>query len=322
MAEEPHVPVTIVTGYLGAGKTTLLNRLLEQHPDQRIAVIQNEAGAIGVDAELVVDTAEELIEISGGCLCCVVRSDLAEAVADLLARCAGLDHVVVELSGVADPVPVLHTFLKDPRVTNLVRLDAVIAVVDLVHARRQLAARPEAARQVAYADLVLLTKGERMSPAENAVVERDLRAVNSLARIVAVNTAGELPVRLGAGGFSAADTLDTDSPHSAASSEVTTVTIRVPGELDAFLFYHWLGDLIGLKAPRIFRLKGIIALADRTEPLLVQGVHAMVETTWLTARSDRPRASALVVIGHELDEDKLRQGLERCRPGSPLAIAS
>jgi G3E family GTPase len=117
------IPVTVLTGYLGAGKTTLLNRILTHEHGQKVAVIVNEFGEVGIDNQLVVNTDEEIFEMNNGCICCTVRGDLIRMISNLMKRRDRFDHIVIETTGLADPAPVIQTFFMDDEVKALTRLD-------------------------------------------------------------------------------------------------------------------------------------------------------------------------------------------------------
>ncbi|MEA5097277.1 MAG: GTP-binding protein, partial [Burkholderiaceae bacterium] len=157
------IPTTILTGFLGAGKTTLLNRLLQENHGYRIAVIENEFGEENIDSELLVaGGAEQIIEMSNGCICCTVRGDLVEALASLAQkREAGelaFDRVVIETTGLADPGPVAQTFFLDDGVADHFMVDAIVTVIDAVHAMQQLDEHEPARSQVGFADRLLISK--------------------------------------------------------------------------------------------------------------------------------------------------------------------
>ena len=129
---------TILTGFLGAGKTTLLNHLLSQSDAERVAVIVNEYGEVGIDGKLVLETNDEIVELNNGCVCCTVRSDLITAIHRLLNSTRQIDRILVETSGLADPAPVIQSFMLDEILSNRLALDAIITVVDAKHVSGQL----------------------------------------------------------------------------------------------------------------------------------------------------------------------------------------
>ncbi|WP_337183669.1 GTP-binding protein [Shinella sp.] len=177
------IPVTVLTGYLGAGKTTLLNRILTDNHGKKYAVIVNEFGEIGIDNDLIVESDEEIYEMNNGCICCTVRGDLIRVVEGLMRRPGRFDAIIVETTGLADPVPVAQTFFMDDDVRQKTELDAVVALVDAKHLPLRLKDSREAEDQIAFADVVLVNKTDLVSPEELARVEATVRAINPSARI-------------------------------------------------------------------------------------------------------------------------------------------
>ncbi len=177
------IPVTVLTGYLGAGKTTLLNRILSENHGRKYAVIVNEFGEIGIDNDLIVESDEEIYEMNNGCICCTVRGDLIRVVEGLMRRPGRFDAIIVETTGLADPVPVAQTFFMDDDVRAKTELDAVVTLVDAKHLMLRLKDSREAEDQIAFADVVLLNKTDLVTPEELARVEATIRAINPTARI-------------------------------------------------------------------------------------------------------------------------------------------
>ncbi|MFS2327323.1 GTP-binding protein [Brucella sp. H1_1004] len=176
--EAARIPVTVLTGYLGSGKTTLLNRILTENHGKRYAVIVNEFGEIGIDNDLIVESDEEIYEMNNGCICCTVRGDLIRVVQGLMRRPGRFDAIIVETTGLADPVPVAQTFFMDDDVRAKTVLDAVVALVDAKHLPLRLKDSREAEDQIAFADVVLINKTDLVTPEELAAVEATVRAIN------------------------------------------------------------------------------------------------------------------------------------------------
>ena len=206
------IPVTVLTGFLGAGKTTLLNRILTESHGQRIAVIENEFGEIGVDQELVINAEEEIFEMNNGCICCTVRGDLIRILGNLMTRREKFDRIVLETTGLANPGPVAQTFFVDEGIRDAFVLDGIVTLVDACHFAQQLLASEETRTQVAFADVIVLNKVDLVSAADLDRLERQVRGINALAKIVraAPGARAAVPIAevLGIGGFDLARALE------------------------------------------------------------------------------------------------------------------
>ncbi|MEO7600093.1 MAG: GTP-binding protein, partial [Opitutus sp.] len=177
------IPVTVLTGFLGAGKTTLLNRILTEQHGQKLAVIENEFGEVGVDNQLVISSDEELFEMNNGCICCTVRGDLIRILGRLMKRKDKLDGILIETTGMANPAPVAQTFFTDDEMKANFRLDAIVTVVDAKHVLQHLDSEDEAVKQLAFADVILLNKTDWVSPAELDALEQRIHRINAVAKI-------------------------------------------------------------------------------------------------------------------------------------------
>jgi G3E family GTPase len=341
------IPVTVLTGYLGAGKTTLLNRILTEPHGKRYAVIVNEFGEIGIDNDLIVESDEEIYEMNNGCVCCTVRGDLIRVVEGLMRRPGRFDAIVVETTGLADPVPVAQTFFMDDDVRSKTKLDAVVALVDAKHLPLRLKDSREAEDQIAFADVVVLNKTDLVTPEELKNVEAAIRAINPSARIHRTTRAGvKLEEVLDRGAFDLSRALENDPHfldgdydhehgdhdhdhhhhdhnghdhhdhvHASPIHDVTVQSVSLRGgEMDSKKFFPWIEKITQMEGPNILRLKGIIAFKDDPERYVIQGVHMIIEGDHQRAWKDGEKhESRLVFIGRELDADKLKRSFEACQ---------
>ncbi|MBW4503688.1 MAG: GTP-binding protein [Scytonema hyalinum WJT4-NPBG1] len=195
-APKQGLPVTIITGFLGSGKTTLLNHILTNQQGLKTAVLVNEFGEIGIDNELIISTDDDnnMVELSNGCICCTINTDLVDAVYKVLERQDKIDYLVVETTGLADPLPVALTFLGT-ELRDLTRLDSIITVVDAANYSLDLFNSQAAYSQIAYGDVILLNKTDLVSQAELETLEAKIREVKEGARIIRTNRS-EVPLPL------------------------------------------------------------------------------------------------------------------------------
>jgi G3E family GTPase len=329
------IPVTVLTGYLGSGKTTLLNRILSENHGKRYAVIVNEFGEIGIDNDLIVESDEEIYEMNNGCVCCTVRGDLIRVVEGLMRRPGRFDAIVVETTGLADPVPVAQTFFMDDDVRSKTRLDAVVALVDAKHLPLRLKDSREAEDQIAFADVVVLNKTDLVTLEELRDVEATVRAINPSAKIHRTERSRvELTEVLDRGAFDLGRALDNDPhfldahddhhdhdghdhhhDHASPIHDVSVKSVSLRGgEMDPKKFFPWIEKITQMEGPNILRLKGIIALKDDPDRYVIQGVHMIIEGDHQRAWKDGEKhESRLVFIGRDLDAERLRKSFEACQ---------
>uniref|UniRef100_UPI003898D781 GTP-binding protein n=1 Tax=Cyanobium usitatum TaxID=2304190 RepID=UPI003898D781 len=245
------MPVTVLTGYLGAGKTTLLNRILTHEHGLKVAVIVNEFGEVGIDNQLVVDTDEEIFEMNNGCICCTVRGDLIRIIGNLMKRRDRFDHLVIETTGLADPAPVIQTFIVDEDLRDELRLDAVVTLVDLKHVELHRDTE-EVQEQLAFVDVLVLNKADLVSD------------INPVARLLTSHNA-DVPMQelLGVQAFELERALSLDPgflvdehahEHDDAVGSVALVEER---PMDMEKLGSWISELVSSRGPDLFRMSRV-----------------------------------------------------------------
>lgn len=318
------IPVSVLTGFLGAGKTTLLNRLLKDPDMADTAVIINEFGDVAIDHLLVEQASDGVIQLSDGCLCCTVRGELVDTLADLVdrlqtGRIARLKRVVIETTGLADPVPVLQSIMAHPVLLQAYRLDGVITLVDAVNGAATLDAHVEALKQVAVADRIVLTKTD-MEP-DTAELKVRLRSINPGASILSSDEAAANMASLVACGLYDPATRTADvqrwlgeaehhdhdhddhdhhdhAHHGRHDARLRSLSLVHDGPLSFAAIETFLDLLMSTHGDQLLRLKGIVELIeDPSRPLVVHGVQKILHPpARLPAWPDEKRGSRLVLI--------------------------
>ena len=336
------IPVTILTGFLGAGKTTLLNYILKENHGRKIAVIENEFGEVGIDGDLVLSSeTEEIYEMVNGCVCCTaeVREDLVRIVRELVARPVRLDHILIETSGLADPYPVAQSFFINDPIADEVELDAIVTMVDAKHIAQHLedlqldGVDNQAVDQIVCADRIVINKVDLVSAEEVEALRGKIRGLNATADLVTSTHAQiDLTKIPGIGAFECTQKLmeigaeqhdHHEQAHEHSLEEldhqhdpsVSSVGIAVDGAVDLMAFHRWISELRSSQADNLYRMKGVLAVANEDQRYVLQGVHSLVEFRASTAWGTEPRSSKIVFIGRDLDRAALNQGFAACLAG-------
>ena len=317
------VPVTIVTGFLGSGKTTMLNRLLKRPALADTVVIVNEFGEVGLDHLLIEQAIENTVLLKNGCICCTVRGDVADTLELLWQQRADgvippFSRIVIETTGLADPGSVAHALIAEPGANYACRLDGIVTTLDALHGPQQLHQREEVQRQLALADIVLLTKTDLVTPEAAFAVERAVATWNPSAPIRRV-TDGEVDDAdifglTPAGPVDDAQLARWLNPHGAHAhhhfhhdQEIASVLLTCDHPVAWGKLSYWLDSVLSLRGADIMRIKGLVDVEGEPSPIVLQAVHHVVHpATRLPAWPPGPRVTRLVVIHQGLPAAGLR----------------
>ena len=321
---EPRVPVVLVTGFLGSGKTTLVNQLLKAPAFTRAAVVVNEFGTVSIDHLYVSAPAARTRVIDSGCLCGHVHEQVASSLLDLYAgrgrlAAAGFDCVLIETSGLADPVPIIQIITTDPAVSARFELRSVVTVVDGVHGRQQLTTHDESQKQAAIADTLVLSKIDIASADEVDALAAALQGANAFARQVrAVQGRVDAQALLDGQAFSAADRSEAArqwlgdpsyadaNPPAAADPSIRSFALRHEGEITVPGLVLWINLLAGMRGRGLLRVKGIANVEGR--PYAIQAVQTVIsEPQPLDGWPDDDRGTRLVFITRGMDASEVRR---------------
>lgn len=309
--------VNLLTGFLGSGKTTLLQRLLDHPGLSGTAVLINEFGDVGLDHHLLDRIDANVVLLKSGCLCCTVRSEIADALLNLQQlRADGavpwFDRVVIETTGLADPYPVLSTIRAHPVLRSHFAPGAVITTLDLVNARKTLGTREEAVRQIAAADTVVLTKSDLAEVGDVVDMKSMVAAINPTA---SVRDAADIDARimLPATGSSLVTppVVTQHSLHHVDRATISSFSIVTEEPLDWTVFGIWLTMLLNRHGDSVLRVKGILNIAGEDRPIAVHGVQRLVHPPVHMSRwPDSDCRSRLVFIMANLDPAVVRSSFE------------
>lgn len=321
------MPITIITGFLGSGKTTLLNQILKNKQDLKVAVLVNEFGDINIDSQLLVSIDEDMLELSNGCICCTINDGLVDAVYRVLEREERIDYLVIETTGVADPLPIILTFLGT-ELRDLTHLDSILTLVDSETFNHEHFLSEAALKQLTYGDIVLLNKTDLVTQEKLEELEAYIREVKVGAKILHT-TYGQVPLPLILG----VDLTPKDEyysliedkhehnhthehhhhhhhghhSHHLENDGFISVSFQSDRPFDVHKFENFLNEEI---PQDVFRAKGILWFSDSNLRHIFQlsgPRYSLNGDEWLT-----PPKNQLVFIGRNLDANEINSLLNQC----------
>ncbi len=332
------MPVTIITGFLGSGKTTLLNQILKNRQDLKVAVLVNEFGDINIDSQMLVSLDEDMVELSNGCICCTINDGLIEAVYKVLSREDRIDYLVIETTGVADPLPIILTFVGT-ELRDFTNLDSILTVVDSETFTPEHFDSEAALKQVMFGDIILLNKTDLISQDKLEELEAYMRSVKAGARIL-YSQHGQVPLPLildvgltpideynshhqeNAHEHHAAHSHDHEREHGhhhhhehhsnhLENDGFVSVSFQSERPFDVHKFQNFLTEQM---PQNVFRAKGILWFSDSESRHIFQLSGPRYELDaeqWFS-----PPKNQMVFIGRNLDATHIQQQLNSCLVGA------
>lgn len=329
------MPVTIITGFLGSGKTTLLNQILKNRQDLKVAVLVNEFGDIDIDSQLLVSIDEDMVQLSNGCICCTINENLVDAVYKVLEREEPIDYLVIETTGIADPLPIMLTFLNT-ELRDLTRLDSILTLVDVETFTPEHFDSDAALKQVIYGDILLFNKTDLVPIEQVDQLEQYINSVKQGARVIRCQR-GEVPLPLildvgyndpdhYADLLNQPETKHTHHHHEHHHEHHHHHSEHL--ENDGFVSVSFVSDrpfaltkfqnFLDQLPANIFRGKGILWFQESQMKHIFQlsGKRCSLEVeSWTTSPSNQ-----IVLIGRNLNPEQLRQELAQCQEFEPIKL--
>lgn len=321
------IPVTILTGFLGSGKTTLLNQLMQSKTDENVVIIINEFGDTGIDHELVLNNTDERIyQMNNGCMCCILRDDLAEMFSAILSAVAAKDitvnRIIIETSGLAEPSPIAQTIVRIPMLSEHLVVDSILTLVDAENALHQLRHYHESVEQIAFADRVLLSKTDQVDGLTSQLVRKAVREINPFIEIVDLDidkvhyhdivgldlfdhSVGS--VHGIEEGIDAMISQEHDH-HDHHHSDIDAFSIVINEPLDERAAALWLNTLVTQYGMDLLRYKGILNIKGKSHQVIIQGIN-MAYRTDHGKQWGQNRQTKFVIIGKNLPESLIRDSL-------------
>ena len=331
------IPITLVTGFLGSGKSTLINRVIADNPEKRFGLVVNEFGDVKLESQIIEAERDEVAELSNGCMCCVVRGDLLKTVSGLLQKGPNIGHVVLEASGLSDPVPIANTFLND-NLGGRVRFDSVVCVVDPLNFLSSMKDFSVAEVQLRYSDFILISKADVATPGQVERVRRIILSLQPDARIFEMGPGFSTDLVFDTSNLDHGEIAeleieahhhdgdgeedDDETPgvvlgsdgrkiyhHVHESVETLFYKTRKPMDLERF------GALMHRLPKEIVRAKGFLDFSDPKAAgkkfvlQIVAGRPVLEAKPWSAGET---RQSAMVFIGRDFDKEKLLTQLAAC----------
>jgi G3E family GTPase len=318
LKHQSEIPVTIVTGFLGSGKTTLLNHILNNRQGLKVAVIVNEFGDIDIDSQLLVAVDENMVQLANGCICCTINQGLVDAVNEIVNRSASVDYVVIETTGIADPLPIVRSFTTT-ELQQVTRLDSVLTVVDAESFTSEHYGSEAALNQLIFGDIILLNKTDLVTSEVLAELEDYIRSIKPNARII-LTEHGRVPLPLildvGANSTTLLNSAELSHEHSHHLENDGFISVSFESNLPLIL--PKFQDFLDRLSSDVYRAKGILKFqgSQLHHVLQMSGKRYEMKSIRLekpsASRSPPINANQLVFIGRNLKAEAIKRQLTEC----------
>lgn len=338
-----YIPITILTGFLGAGKTTLVNQIIKKNPEIRFGLIINEFGEVGIDGQILDNPKEEIMEISNGCLCCVVRSDLVDAIKKMV-NSGKVDYIIIETSGLAEPEPIMQTFmtLTTEGFDTPIKMDSLLTIVDAVNFENNIKEYKVIGQQVELADVVVINKVEGLSSIKLDELKLMVKNMNPLGSVIVNDKETPTNLFIETGAWNVNKLLEIeeddhshhhdhnhdDHDHSTCTDpthnhshhhhhdhdDVQEVVFTSTKTLNPIKMDQWLSTSF---PENVIRAKGILQLQSQhgTRDFVFQMVGANKElipmANYFNGELPEIKQSSIVLIGKKLNKEKILVDLQK-----------
>ena len=314
------IPVLVLTGALGAGKTTLLNAALKAGAIRNAAVVVNEFGSVGIDHTLIESSSEDVVLLPGGCVCCQVRADLAEALLRLERGVAhgsipACERVVIETSGLAEPGPILQLFAESPMLAGRYRLEVVVTVVDALLGAVGLESEGTAFRQALLADRLVVSKAEQADPSALDALEARLTRINPYADLVRAPRGAADSLWFEPTLSAHARLVPADALRAAHDESIESFVLEWDAPQSLAAIGGWLHGLADSHGARLLRVKGIVSVEEHSQAVAVHAIQHLVAPPEILARP--AGASRVVFITRGLEPGDVAPGWPSAARAAP-----
>jgi len=324
-------PVTILTGFLGSGKTTFLNALIKAFPEKRPIIVENEFGEENIDSELVIGAGDKIFSFSDGCVCCSLNTELFELLRQLWGNRERFDELIIEATGIADPGAIAMPFMENPNMEKFYKVERVICLVDAKFIENELKNTEEARKQIAFSDILLITKTDEVTAEKIKEIKHLLKDINPWASVLAGNKTEGYPIeeimQLTREKIDSAVFEETPEPehrhhdheHGASCShhshhhDIESFSFRYDRSFNLEKLQDMLIDYLNAHENQIYRVKGFVDVAYLPNRLVVQLAGTLLTITdGQTWKEGEARQSRLVFIGKGLKEETIDKLLQAC----------